>query len=438
MGNVADYTKIGVKELSEMQQKAFQVITQSTKDVVLLSPTGSGKTLAYLLPVLEKIDLTLYEVQAVVIAPNRELAIQSCDVMKHLTAALKGYACYGGRPAMDEHREIRKVCPQIVFATPGRLKDHLTKNNISAENIKFAIIDEFDKCLEMGFQEEMSAIFTKLPNIQQRILLSATDTDEIPRFVNINNVERLNYLVQAQVSNHIGIFTVKSDSKDKLDVLAQLLLTFGNESTIVFVNFRESVERICHFLLSKHFYVNAFHGGLDQKQREAALYKFTNGSVNILVSTDLASRGLDIPDVDNIVHYHLPEYEDSYIHRTGRTARWQKQGRAFFILGPTETLPAYVTSCTKEYKLVETKTYPQQPKMVTLYIGKGKKNKIGKIDIVGFLCKVCHLEISEIGHIDIKDYYAYVAIKRERLKQVICNSQGMKLKGIRTIFELAE
>lgn len=438
MNVTVDLAKLGIEQLSAMQLKASDSIAQSGRDVILLSPTGSGKTLAYLLPILQKLDVNSKEVQAVVIVPNRELAIQSAEVMQLLTKAMKGFACYGGRPAMDEHRQLRQVQPQIVFATPGRLNDHLDKRNITIETIQYVVIDEFDKCLEMGFQEEMSKILEKLTAVKQRILLSATDAVEIPHFVNMNNVDRLDYLTSATVSHQVRVFSVHSPDKDKLQTLKQLLLSFGNQSTIVFTNYRESAERIHDYLTFQHFYSTVFHGGLDQQERESSIYKFSNGSVNILVSTDLASRGLDIPDVDNIVHYQLPDQEENYVHRTGRTARWEKEGRAFLLIGPTEVIPAYATSHTQEYSIPVTDSQPALPKMATIYIGKGKKDKISKMDVVGFLCKKCQLAPDEIGRIDVNNYYVYVAVQRNKLQEVLKRAKGQKIKGLKTIFEAAE
>ena len=183
------------------------------------------------------------------------------------------------------------------------------------------------------------------------------------------------------------------------------------------------------------FTVSAFHGGLEQKQREDALYKFTNKSANILISTDLASRGLDIPDIANIIHYHLPENEDGYIHRVGRTARWDKMGKTFFILGPDEALPDYIDGNMVDYQISEELPEPPKPQMATLYIGKGKKDKLSKGDIVGFLCKKGGLQITEIGRIDVKDRYTYVAVSHPRLQHVLQLVQGEKIKGVRTVIE---
>lgn len=431
--------KLGI-EMNAMQNEAYDAILHSRNDVVVLSPTGSGKTLAYLMPLVQLVDADSDEVQAVVITPGRELALQSAEVLKSMGSGLRGMACYGGRPTMDEHRVLRQVKPQIIFGTPGRLNDHLEKRNILADDIKYLVIDEFDKCLEMGFQDEMSALIDKVQNVDRHFLLSATKAEEIPHFLRRDKkakVTNISYLdSEEQVPDRIGIYQVNSPEKDKLESLKQLLLSLGDQSTIVFLNYRQSVERVDDFLRQQGFATSAFHGGLEQHEREDALYKFSNGSANVFVSTDLGSRGLDIPDIDNIIHYHIPETEDNYIHRVGRTARWDKQGRAFFLLSPGEHLPEYVDSEVRIYEIPDTTGMkPSEAKMATVYIGKGKKDKISKGDIVGFICKNANLQGKEIGKIDVKDRYSYVAVPRKKLRQVINSCKGVKIKGIRTVVE---
>lgn len=427
--------KLGI-QLNPMQEETMHAVLHGNKDVVVLSPTGSGKTLAYLMPLVQLIDPKVDEPQLVVVTPGRELALQSTEVLKSMGTGLRTMACYGGRAAMDEHRVMNKVLPQVIFGTPGRLTDHLDKGNFSAEHVKYLVIDEFDKCLEMGFQDEMGRLIASLPYLERHFLLSATEAEEIPRFVHMGRVETIDYRMdEEQVPERIRIYQVKSPQKDKLETLAQLLLSLGDESSIVFLNYRDSVERTNGFLRSRGFATSAFHGGLEQHEREDALYKFSNGSANIFVSTDLGARGLDIPDIDNIIHYHLPECEDSYIHRVGRTARWEATGKAFFLLGPSEDIPSYVDAEVEDYEIPSDLPAPAKPRMATIYIGKGKKDKISKGDIVGYLCKIGQLQSSEIGKIDVKDRYAYVAVSRTKLKQVLKLTAGQKIKGIKTVIE---
>ena len=427
--------KLGI-ELNDMQQDALRAIQHGNQDVVVLSPTGSGKTLAYLLPLSQLVDAADDEPQAIVVTPGRELALQSSTVLKNMGSGLRAMACYGGRSTMDEHRVLRQVRPQIIFGTPGRLNDHLDKGNFSPYHIKYLVIDEFDKCLEMGFQDEMSRLIKSLPGLRRHFLLSATESEEIPRFVHMGKVEKLDYRMdEEQVPERVHIYKVMSPEKDKLESLSLLLRSLGDTSTIVFLNYRDSVERTNRYLADQGFSTAFFHGGLEQKEREAALYRFSNGSANVFVSTDLASRGLDIPDIDNIIHYHLPESEDGYIHRVGRTARWEAKGKAYFLLGPTESIPEYVDAEVEEYEIPAELPAPAQPKMATIYIGKGKKDKISKGDILGFLCKKGGLQSSEIGKIDVNDRYAYAAIARPKLRSLLQKVKGEKIKGIKTIVE---
>ena len=432
--------KLRISELNEMQQHAAEAILCSDGDVVLLSPTGTGKTLAYLLPLIQQLDATSDDVQALVVVPGRELALQSDTVLRDMGSGIRSASCYGGRATMDEHRKLKEVNPQIIFGTPGRLNDHLDKENINRYHIRWLVIDEFDKCLAMGFHQEMQKLIKSLPALQRRILLSATNAEQIPQFVNMAKKGTLvDFLPEEeQTSERVTLYEVKSPQKDKLETLRNLLLGFGDESSIVFLNYRDSVERVNNYLTEQGFVTSFFHGGLEQKQREAALYRFSNGSANVLVATDLASRGLDIPDIQNIIHYHMPESEEGYVHRVGRTARWDKQGRAFFITGPEEHIPEYVEGNIEEYSLPSLPREGQEvslPRMATLYIGKGKKDKVSKGDIVGFLCKKGGLQADEIGRIDVNDRYTYVAVKREKLQHVVRQTQGEKIKGIKTIIE---
>ncbi len=446
--------KLGIDSLNAMQQESQECILRGRNDVVVLSPTGTGKTLAYLLPLVQMLDAQSDEVQALVVVPGRELAMQSDQVLKSMGAGVRSQACYGGRTAMDEHRVLKQNRPHIIFGTPGRLNDHLDKGNIDYQHIKYLVIDEFDKCLEMGFMNEMSRLLGKLSNLQRRFLLSATDAEQIPQFVEMRRTDRLDYLIEEEpLNDRVEVYRVDSPEKDKLETLAQLLISLGETQSIVFLNYRDSVVRTDEFLRKRGFVTSAFHGGLEQRQREDALYKFSNGSSTVLVSTDLASRGLDIPHIENIIHYHLPATEDALVHRVGRTARWDQMGKTFFIVGPEEHMPEFVVdhspltidhwAAQKEAdanngqcSMVngQCSTVPL-PRMATLYIGKGKKDKISKGDIMGYLCKKGGLEPSEVGRIDVNDRYAYAAVSRDKVQQVLRLTRGEKIKGIRTVVE---
>lgn len=431
---------LGITALNSMQE-AMGEMCANGNNIILLSPTGSGKTLAYLLPVVRNIDIAKDYLQAVVVVPSRELAIQSEEVLKRMKVGVRCLSLYGGRPAMEEHRKIREIKPQIVFATPGRLLDHLSKDNILGGGVATLVVDEFDKCLELGFLEDMQRIASAFTFVKQCLLTSATDMEELPGFIErLGNgkqipATKLDYLdTRNTLEERLQIMSVPSPRKDKLETLAKLISSVHGEPAIIFVAHRESVDRIAAFLKNNGFSVSAYHGGMEQETRERALYKFRSGCVNILVSTDLAARGLDIPEVKAIIHYHLPLTVETFIHRSGRTARWDAVGEAYLIVGPEETLPDFVKS-DGELDVETEVVKPVQPRWTTLYIGRGKKDKLSKIDVVGFLCKKGGLKSEDIGRIDVGPHHVYVAVKSNKMKMLAKNVAGEKIKGMKTLIE---
>lgn len=425
---------LGIEALSPMQKEMLQVTSQSV-DIQLLSPTGSGKTLAYLLPLVLQLDTTVDSLQALVVVPSRELAQQSSSVLKQMRVPVKTLCLYGGRPAMDEHRQLRDVLPQLVFATPGRLCDHIDKCNIDLSHVSLLVIDEFDKCLEMGFEKDMRCIVESLSKRRQTWLLSATAPDKMVDFVCLNSTVTLDYTEENPArNNRIETLLVPSPVPDKLETLARILSVLKEKSAIVFVAHRESVERVGDFLKKCGFIAEMYHGGMEQQRRERAVFRFRSGGSNILVSTDLAARGLDIPHVDTVIHYHLPIDEAAYIHRCGRTARWDSSGSTYVILGPKEELPGYV-KYEQTQMVDDVRIFPARPQWCTLYIGRGKKDKLSKGDIVGFFCKKGGLKASDINHIHVGIHHAYVSIVRSSLKSALQAVSGEKIKAMKTIIE---
>ena len=427
--------RMGVEKLTPMQTETGNAMQSGEPNIVVLSPTGSGKTLAYLLPIVQNIDVAQEEVQAVVVLPTRELALQSQQVLAALDRQVRSQCCYGGRPTMEEHREIMKKIPQVVFGTPGRLNDHIAKGNFSVYHIRRLVIDEYDKCLEMGFRDELSMLVKSLPGIRQKVLLSATDSQEIPFLFGNKPYHIVDYSQSEEKDERIRIYELRSEVKDKLELLGKLLCTFGNDSCIVFLNYRDSVARVSSYLKDEGFSVVSYHGGMEQEEREQAFATFRNSSASVLVATDIASRGIDIPEVKYVVHYHLPQNEVAYTHRVGRTARWERTGETFFVLGPDEHIPDFVTTEATAYTLPDHVPAPVAPKMATLYIGKGKMDKISKGDIVGFLCKIGGLNGTDIGNIEIKERYTYVAVNYKKHKSVIRAANGEKIKNKKTVVE---
>ncbi len=449
---------IRIDALTPMQQAMGEAYARY-KNIVLLSPTGSGKTLAFLLPLVQhlKDDVAHTAPQALILVPSRELALQIEQVFRQMGTPFRAVSCYGGRPTMDEHRTLRGIQPHVIVGTPGRILDHLKKQNFLVSHLHTLVIDEFDKCLEFGFHDEMSEVINHLSALKKRILLSATDAEEIPQFTGVGQEsEKLNFLSEeSPVSNRLNLYRVLSPQKDKLETLYRLLCTVvalssklhaapssspadcPSSLTLVFVNYRESVDRIATYLKSKKFPCDIFHGGMEQQERERALYKFRNGSCPVLISTDLAARGLDIPHIDNVVHYHLPLNEEAFTHRNGRTARWEATGSSYMLLHAEERIPDYLPADTPVFDLPEQTPRPPRSQWATLYIGKGKKEKLSRMDIVGFLYKKGNLAREDVGTVDVRDHYAFAAIRRDKVKQLLTLIRGEKIKGIKTIIEEA-
>lgn len=430
-------SNLGFESLTRMQEQMGQVAATS-QGVVLLSPTGSGKTLAYLLPLLATLNASLSTLQAVVIVPTRELAQQSEQVLRSMKTPFSCLSLHGGRPAMQEHRVLREVKPQVIFATPGRLNDHLVKENINARGVQTLVIDEFDKCLELGFQDEMERALTHFPALRRAWLTSATDAEAIPAFMQkiMPRYTKLDWLheADADLRSRMAVYCVDSPQKDKLQTLTQLLHHLQGVPAIVFVAHRESVERVGAHLAAEGFYSVMYHGGMEQDIRERSLYLFRSGAANVLVSTDLAARGLDIPEVQAVVHYHLPLKAEEYTHRNGRTARWTAEGAVYLLTGPTETLPDYAANAVP-LELSDRTGRVAVPKYASLYIGRGKRDKLSKADILGFLCKKGGLTAADIGRIDVAPHHAYVAVLRSKLRSVLSQIAGEKIKGMKTLIE---
>lgn len=430
-----DLSALGIEALNPMQEEMLGEVRRHDS-LVLLSPTGSGKTLGYMLPILEAMQPQVHPT-VLVLVPSRELAIQTQSVATRLCRDAKPYACYGGRPAMDEHRAMRNLSPQMIVGTPGRVLDHMQKENFDYSHIDTLVIDEFDKSLELGFRQQMADILALLPSLRKRILLSATDSPEIPSFVGAERVHRMNYLADTDTdySDRISQYLLRSPQKDKLETLGHLLCSLGSTPSIVFLNYREAVDRVYQFLLKAGFCVSAFHGAMEQKDRERALFRFQSGCANVLVSTDLAARGLDIADVGNIIHYHLPMNSEAYIHRNGRTARWDRAGASYLILGPEENLDKL--DCLTDITSMEVPDSCQVPssKWETLYIGRGKKDKVNKVDIVGFLSKTGGLERDQLGMVTVFPHWSFAAVDRSCMHSLMARIGGQKIKGQKTIIE---
>ncbi len=423
-----------IDNLNEMQI-ATQDAIMNEKNTLLLSPTGSGKTLAFLLPVFRLLKEDVRSVQCLIVVPSRELALQIEQVWKKMGTKFKVNVCYGGHSIDTELNNLSSP-PALLIGTPGRLTDHLERKSFDTGSIKTLVLDEFDKSLQLGFQDEMNVIVGQLSALQKRVLLSATSDIEIPEFVGMKSPVILDY-IQEEKKDTLSIKLVLSPEKDKIESLFHLLCSLHSEPALIFCNHREVTERISNLLNKKGIQTGYYHGGMDQDDRERVLIQFRNGSLNYLVTTDLAARGLDIPEMNHVIHYHLPAKESEFVHRNGRTARMNASGTAYVIQFEEDKMPDYIPENLDALKIAAGNPLPNRPEYQTIYVSGGKKNKLNKSDIVGFFIQKGKLEKFDLGLIEVKDFISFVAVRTSAVKTLLANIRDEKMKGKKYKIEVA-
>ena len=427
---------LGVERLTPMQEAALASASHHP-DLLLLSPTGSGKTLAYLLPLLAASAEAPAGTCSLVLVPSRELAIQTAGVWSRMQTGLPLCLCYGGHSFADEHRALEGSRPVVVVGTPGRVLDHLRRGSLAGGSVRTLVVDEFDKCLELGFHDEMSAVCGLLTAVRRRILLSATEGVEVPAFVGMAEPCRLCFLT-AEDGARLTLHQVLSPERDKLASLLRLLSALHYRPALVFVGYRDAAERVAGFLAAQGVEAEVYHGGMEQRERERALFRFRSGCAHVLVSTDLASRGLDIPAVGHVVHYHLPASEEAFVHRNGRTARWEADGHAYLLRHADEALPGWLAGGEPPvFALPEAVLPPGPTPWTMLYVGRGRRDKLSRADLAGFFYKKGGLGRDDLGPIEVREREAYVAVRRSRAAQTLALVRGEKLKGLRVLVEEA-
>lgn len=414
--------KLGIEKLNQMQEDAFEAIS-SNSEIILLSPTGTGKTLAFLLPIIENLNPALKNIQVLILTPSRELAIQIEQVIREMGSGYKANAVYGGRSGSKDKVELKHP-PAILIGTPGRIADHIERETFEIHDIKTLVLDEFDKSLEIGFEEDMKFIVQELTSAHKKVLTSATQKVKIPDFMAIKNPKRLNYLNKKSTNLQLAILETKH--QNKLDALEKLLGHIGKGCGIIFCNLKASIEVVSDFLHKKEINHGTFSGDLEQLDRERSLLKFRNGTSKILVATDLAARGIDIPEMDFIIHYELPSRPDEFIHRNGRTARMNSNGTAYILKWEQEELPVFIKDA-EEITIERTKKLANS-NWKTLYISGGRKDKISKGDIAGLFFKQGKLTKEALGIIEVKQDCSYIAVSTSNIKNLVEQLNNSRLK----------
>ena len=420
--------RLNIEELNPMQKEMAKAKVPGK--ILLLAPTGSGKTLAFAIPLLRALPPSDGNARTLVIAPTRELVLQIFEVLRILAAPeYKTVALYGGHRVETETNSLRAGA-DIVVATPGRLLDHLHRQHISLAQCSTLVLDEYDKSLDLGFHDQLRDIVKSIPHLSTLILTSATTAASIPEYINTSGLERHDFNNDSEVETpKIELFKVESPARDKLDTLEALLRDLQEQRTIIFVNHREAAERVYTALAKMGFPVALYHGGLEQADREKALILFENGTADILVATDLAARGLDITDVEAVVHYHLPTSAEAFTHRNGRTGRAGAEGTAYVIVSEADKTPDFLT-LDKNY-VPDNSAEIIPASMATLFINAGKKEKISKGDIAGYLMQKGGLTKDEVGRITVKDHCAYVAVPASKARATAVAVAPHKLKNTR-------
>lgn len=420
-------SKLKIEKLNPMQNEAYSAINTNA-NTILLSPTGTGKTLAFLLPLLADLDTSEPEVQALILVPSRELAIQIEQVIREMGTGYKTNAVYGGRSGSKDRLDL-KHRPAILVGTPGRIADHMRRETFPVDSIKTIILDEFDKSLEIGFEQEMREIIAALPNIEKRVLTSATQRIAVPPFVGLQNPITIDY--STNEAPLLQLKTIVSPTRDKLDTLVQTLSHIGNQPGIIFCNFKDTIQEVSDYLTDNHIDHGCFFGGMEQMDRERALIKFRNGTYQLLIATDLAARGIDILELKFILHYQLPQRSQEFTHRNGRTARMNSEGTAYILKWEKEDLPEFIKNA--EVERLNNAPIPSPSIWKTLYISGGRKDKISKGDIAGLFFKQGKLNKEQLGIIEIKNDCAFVAVQTTQVKQLLplVNNSRLKKKKVR-------
>ena len=306
------------------------------KDVIAKAPTGTGKTFAFGIPMVEHIDPENADVQALVLAPTRELAIQIQDELRDLCAFKEGVrvvCLYGGQPIDRQINQLKKS-PQIVVATPGRLMDHMKRRTVRLDKVQTVVLDEADRMLDMGFVRDVTHILDTMPRRRNLGMFSATISREVLDISWVYQRDPVEITVQADQENRpdIAQYSLQVDRSEKADVMAHLLDMGGYERVIAFCNTKNMTDRLAGLLDMRGISCAAIHGDIPQAVREKTLQKFREGKMRVLVATDVAARGLDIDDVDAVFNYDVPDENEYYIHRVGRTGRAKRHGVAFSLV----------------------------------------------------------------------------------------------------------
>ena len=456
---VKSLTMLGYSELTEVQSEVMPLALEK-KDIIVKSQTGSGKTAAFGIPICESVEIEEKAPQALILTPTRELAVQVKENINNIGRfkRIRCEAVYGKQPMNIQIRELKQRV-HVVVGTPGRVLDHIKRGTIELQRIKYLVIDEADKMLNMGFIEEVGAIIAAVPQSRTTMLFSATVPEEIEDLCSkyMKAPIRIEITPEELVSNKVTQELYEVERDEKFDLLKDILYLEKPESCIIFCATKDNVDDLNERLKSEDIYCHALHGGMEQADRLRMMKDFKLGKFKILVATDVAARGIDVEDLDLIINYDVPVENESYVHRIGRTARAGKSGKAVTFCSNREkrylegiqdyigyTIPRVPvppkdeTEKEKEEffrrlksvsELKSDKSEVLSKDVMKIYINAGKKKKMRPGDIVGAITAIEGVSGEDIGIIDILDYVSYVEVLNGKGKKVLQTLQKTKIKG---------
>ncbi len=426
---IENLEKLGFIEAKPIQQKALPIVL-TQQDSVIQAPTASGKTLVFAIASLLRLTQTHNQPQILILAPTRELVIQIAHEIRLVGRYIHNLnvtTLIGGEPLSVQRSSLQNKT-DIIVATVGRLMDHIARESVDLAKVSMLIVDEGDKMLEMGFRDEIVKIASILPKTKQTLLFSATFSSKLDALIERITTNRASIKLDENLQN-IRSLAYKTHNKDQ--TLLEVLSHYQAHSTIIFANTKIEVNRLYDMLLEYGFSVLAFHGDFDQSARDEIFIAFKNGSISVLVATDIVSRGIDIEGVEMVVHYDIADKPQIHTHRVGRGGRNGGQSLSISLYTPHEVRKLEeIVGVIEEGNLLNTPIVPTYATMQTIIIDGGKSDKLRKGDIVGAFCGELGLDNTMIGEIELRQKRTYAAIHRTlKLKQV-------KIKIKKRIFRL--
>ena len=451
--------KLGYDKPTEVQEKVIPLVFKNT-DIIVKSQTGSGKTAAFAIPICERLELEKRYPQVLVLTPTRELAVQVTEDFSHLGRfrRIRCAAVFGKQPMELQKRELRQRV-HVVVGTPGRTFDHIERQNLNLEEIRYLVIDEADKMLDMGFIDQVEAIIKLLPPNRITMLFSATMPDKIEEVCNkyMRKPQKVEIASKVSTTEKIQQYCYEVEEDNKFSLLKKIIYTEKPESCILFCNTREKVDSLLGKMKAERFFCEGLHGGMEQDQRLSIVQRFKRGEFHFLVATDVAARGIHIDDVTHIINYDVPMENESYVHRIGRTGRVENKGVAITFASPRDLrflrdieeyvqysiprreLPtdaevqigkgAFEDKIKSKPKAKKNKVEALNREITKIRINAGKSKRMRPGDILGAISNIKGINPEDIGIIDVQDTCSYVEVFGKDADYIVKELQDTSIKG---------